>query len=105
MSINEEVKKALNRKNNDKDKKMKYIATGICKAAQPLVGVWNQLVQYEHALKQDALEHGEPEESAPFVQVGDQVFDFTQIIREVELGLKTLRVCNVQVTQKCRMDL
>ena len=105
VAINNEVKKAMNRKNHDKDKKMKYIANGICKAAQPLVGVWNQLVQYEHAVKQDAVEHGELEESAPFVQVGTKVFDFTQIIQEVELGLKTLGVCNMQATKKWCLDL
>ena len=105
VEINDEVKRTMKKPHHDKDKKMKYLATGLCKAAQPLSIAWSQLVEFEFLLKQSAKKHGDPEEEASFVSIGEKTFDLSELIRYMELGLKVLGVCHLQVVQKRRLDL
>ena len=84
---------------------MKYLAMGLCKGIQPLAIAWSQLLDFEFQLKQAAKKAGDPEDEASFVTIGDKTFDFSEICRSMELGLKILGICHVQVVQKRRLDL
>ena len=105
VDINDEVKRMMKKPHHDKDKKMKYLATGLCKAAQPLSIAWNMLLDFDFQLKQSAHKHGDPEEEASFVSIGEKTFDLAEMIRQMELGLKLISICHVQTVQKRRLDL
>ena len=105
VEINDEVKCTMKKPNIDDDKKMKYLATGLCKGAQPLSIAWSQLLEFEFALKQSTEKHGDPEEEATFVSINEKTFDLSEIIRYMELGLKLTSICHAQSMQKCHLDL
>ena len=84
---------------------MKYLASGLCKAAQPLAIAWSQLLEFDFALKRSTHKHGDPEEEASFIAIGEKTFDLAEVICQIELGLKILGICHIQMVQKQCLDL
>ena len=90
VSINEEVKKTMTRRNHDKDKRMCYLCTAIPKAAQPLSSAWGALLRWEDEI----------DNSLTTVSLKDFLdnspIKLKDIITQVELSLKVLGIANVQ---------
>ena len=105
VEINDKVKCTMKKPHHNKDNKMKYLTTGLCKAAQPLSIAWSQLLKFEFHLKQSAKKHGDPEEEALFISIGERTFDLAEMIWQMELSLKVLGVWHIQTVQRRRLDL
>ena len=99
VTINDEIKKSMSRKNHDKDKKMRYLCTALAKAGQPLATAWAKILRLNHDVKNAPMNI----DLGTFLE--NTGIDLPSIVSQMELGLQLLGICHVQAVQKRRSDL
>ena len=95
----------MNRQDEQKDQRMKWLCTAAPKAAQPLVCAWHQLAELEFSIQQEQDPTKDIEDVlVPLSPEGDNI-NLSSVIRDLKLGLKCLGLINMQCVQKRHLDL
>ena len=113
--INPEIAKALDKKDEINDHRLKWLCAGIIKAARPLASAWSDMLKLEYKIRKSQHPNFDTTEADPEVTITppdaylqlDDVEDFnvSEIVRLIHLALKATGYCHVQAVQKRRLDL
>ena len=94
----------MNKQDDHKDQRMKWLCTVAPKVAQPLTKAWQQLSALEFAMQQEDVEEDVTDAFIPIEKDGDQL-NLSQVLHNIKLTLKCIRLINMQYNQKRRFDL
>ena len=105
VQINPEIKKWMNRQDEQKDQRMKWLCMAAPKAAQPLVCTWHQLAELEFAIQQDQDPTKDIEDAmVPLSNKGENM-SLSSVICDLKYGIKCIGLINMQCVQKRHLDL
>ena len=105
VKINDEIKAKMQKPDEIKDQRLKWICQSAPKAAWPLATVWSELSRIQFFLQQN--QPPEEEVTNAILQLGkdEPPADITDLIDKVELSLKIIGITSVQALHKRRHDL
>ena len=105
VTINEEVRSKMSRKDMLADQKMKWISNAIIKSASPIAIAWSKLLNLQmHIQKRQNAVGVEGDAMIPIAN-NEPDLNISEVIRDLQLGLKVLGIASVQSIQKRRLDL
>ena len=104
VKLNEEVAKKLDRPDEIKDNRMRWLCNALSKTVQPLTKVWASLKDLEFELQQ-AQPADQDVTDAMVPIMPDRSLNLSEVIRDLKLGIKCLGMAHVQSIQKRRWDL